>query len=116
MLAEDIRHPEKQPNSSKGGRKKYRGKNECMLRMGNFIICKLNLNGVYFFDRPTRFRVFCCWRGLSQFNISVWKVSKIAWGEFRAEACIQINLPPLQGDLGEVNMCATLTKLVEKGF
>ena len=24
MLAEDIRHPEKQPNSSKGGRKKYK--------------------------------------------------------------------------------------------
>ena len=24
MPAEDIRHPEKQPNSSKGGRKKYK--------------------------------------------------------------------------------------------
>ena len=24
MLAEDIRHPEKQPKSSKGGRKKYK--------------------------------------------------------------------------------------------
>ena len=24
MSAEDIRHPEKQPNSSKGGRKKYK--------------------------------------------------------------------------------------------
>ena len=60
--------------------------------------------------------LFCGWLGLSQFNISVWKVSKIAWGEFRAEVCIQINLPPLQGNLGEVNMYATLTKLVEKGF
>ena len=26
MPAEDIRHPEKQPNSSKGGRKKYKRK------------------------------------------------------------------------------------------
>ena len=50
------------------------GKNECMLRMGNFIICKVNLNGVYFFDRLKRFRVFCCWLGLSPFNISLcWK-------------------------------------------
>ena len=49
-------------------------KNECMLRMGNFIRYKLNLNGIYFFDRPTRFRVFCCWLGLSQFNVSLcWK-------------------------------------------
>ena len=49
-------------------------KNECMLRMGNFIRYKLNLNGIYFFDRPTRFRLFCCWLGLSQFNISLcWK-------------------------------------------
>ena len=28
MLAEDIRHPEKQPKSSKGGRKKYKRQKE----------------------------------------------------------------------------------------
>ena len=50
------------------------GKNECMLRKGNFIRCKLNLNGIYFLDRPTRFHMFCCWLGLSQFKVSLcWK-------------------------------------------
>ena len=34
MLAEDIRHPEKQPNSSKGGRKKYKRQKKRQKRKG----------------------------------------------------------------------------------
>ena len=34
MLAEDIRHPEKQPNSSKGGRKKYKRQKKRQKREG----------------------------------------------------------------------------------
>ena len=45
-----------------------------MYAKGNFIRCKLNLNGIYFFDRPTRFHMFCCWLGSSQFKVSLcWK-------------------------------------------
>ena len=33
MPAEDIRHPEKQPNSSKGGRKKYKGQKKRQKRV-----------------------------------------------------------------------------------
>ena len=34
MLAEDIRHPEKQPKSSKGGRKKYKRQKKGQKREG----------------------------------------------------------------------------------
>ena len=34
MPAEDIRHPEKQPNSSKGGRKKYKRQKKRQKREG----------------------------------------------------------------------------------
>ena len=37
MPAEDIRHPEKQPLSSKGGRKKYKRQKERQKRLG---VCK----------------------------------------------------------------------------
>ena len=33
-MAEDIRHPEKQPNSSKGGRKKYKRQKKRQKREG----------------------------------------------------------------------------------
>ena len=38
MLAEDIRHPEKQPNSSKGGRKKYKRQRKRQKREGQSFI------------------------------------------------------------------------------
>ena len=37
MPAEDIRHPEKQPNSSKGGRKKYRRQKKRHKREGRGV-------------------------------------------------------------------------------
>jgi len=38
MPAEDIRHPEKQPNSSKGGRKKYERQKKRQKREGQSSI------------------------------------------------------------------------------
>jgi len=41
MLAEDIRHPEKQLKSSKGGRKKYKRQKKGQKREGVLLINKI---------------------------------------------------------------------------
>ena len=71
MPAEDIRHPEKQPNSSKGGRKKYKRQKKRQNKMAKEVLKRMNSRSTDAHKTHCDCLTLNCDEGLFYFNREV---------------------------------------------